>query len=372
MLPLDAERLPSVAVIGPHAAEVLLGGYSGEPDVAVSILEGVQNAVGSRGTVRYAEGVRLTEDSTFTDEPQPFMSGTRSSQRWQGAQTVLASPESNEARIREAVALARESEVAIVVVGSNEATSREAWSLTEHFGDRPSLDLPGEQEALVKAVLETGTPTVVLLIGGRPLSVPYLDEHVPAILQGWYLGQETGTAVADVLFGKVNPGGKLPVTMPRSAGQLPAFYNHKPSARRGYVLDETGPLYPFGYGLSYTTLAFDDLRLNTPRIRADEGVDVSVDVTNTGDRAGDEVVQIYVRDEVSSVTRPIKELKAFRKVTLAPGERRTVTFRLGPEAFAFYGINMERVVEPGRFMLMAGPNSRDLIEIGLEILPAGD
>ena len=204
--------------------------------------------------------------------------------------------------------------------------------------------------------------------GGRPLAIPYLAENVPALLQGWYLGQETGTAVADVLFGAVNPSGKLPVTMPRSVGQLPNFYNYKPSSRRGYLFDTTEPLYPFGFGLSYTRFEIANPRLSSPRIGVSESVEVSVDVTNTGDRAGDEVVQLYIRDQVSSVTRPVKELKGFRRVSLAPGERRTVTFRLTPDDLAFYGIDMERVVEPGRFTIMVGPNSQDVHSVEIEVI----
>ena len=251
----------------------------------------------------------------------------------------------------------------ILAVGDNEQTSREAWA-ESHLGDRTSLDLVGEQEELVRAVVETGVPTVVVLIHGRPLSVNYIAENVPAILDAWYLGQETGTALARLLFGDVNPGGKLPVTIPRSVGQLPIFYNHKPTARRGYLFDTTEPLWPFGYGLSYTTFALENLALDRAEMGAGDTATVSVEVVNTGDRAGDEVVQLYVRDVVSSVTRPVKELKGFERVTLAPGERRTVSFSVGPEQLRFFNRAMERVVEPGEFELMVGSNSVDLRDGG--------
>ncbi len=366
-LPLRVEGLSRVAVIGPHAAEVLLGGYSGVPRHMVSIVEGIRARLGRRATVEYAEGTRITEDSSFTREPQPHLGGTRSHARWGADRVVAADARSNARRRAAAVALARRSQVAIVVVGDNEMTSREAYA-ENHLGDRADLGLPGEQQALVRAVLTTGTPTVLVLIHGRPLSIPALVEDVPAILDGWYLGQETGTAVAEALFGDVNPGGKLPVTVARHVGQLPVFYNHKPSARRGYLFDTTKPLFPFGYGLSYTTFAYANLHLARERIGLEERTTVSVDVTNTGSRAGDEVVQLYIRDVVSAATRPVKELRGFRRVTLQPGETRTVTFELGPEHLAYHGLGMKRVVEPGRFEIMVGGNSVDVRSVGLDVV----
>jgi beta-glucosidase len=200
----------------------------------------------------------------------------------------------------------------------------------------------------------------VLLLNGRPLSVNLLAEKADALIEGWYLGQETGHAVADVLFGRVNPGGKLPVTVARNAGQLPVLYNAKPSARRGYLFADAAPLYPFGFGLSYTTFEIGTPRPARASIGAGESVRVEVDVTNTGSRAGDEVVQIYLRDEAASVTRPVKELKKFRRVTLAAGETRTLAFELTPADLSIWNIDMKRVVEPGKFTVMAGGNSRDL------------
>jgi len=229
------------------------------------------------------------------------------------------------------------------------------------MGDRTRLELIGRQQELVTAMLSTGKPVIVFLFNGSPLSIQYLNENVPVIFECWYLGQECGHAVADVLFGDFNPGGKLPITIPRSAGHLPAFYNYKPSARRGYLFDDVSPLYPFGFGLSYTTFAFKNVRLARKKIRVGESTRLMVDVKNTGRRAGTEVVQMYVRDCVSSVTRPVRELKGFQKISLRPGETRTVSLDLTPESLAFYDIHMKYVVEPGEFEIMAGNSSRDAI-----------
>lgn len=369
MLPLAAERLARVAVIGPHAAEVLLGEYSGVPRHTVSILDGIRARLGSRATVEYAEGTRITEDSTFTREPQPHMGGTRSHAREGADRVVLADAASNARRRSAAVALAKRSQVAIVVVGDNEMTTREAYA-PNHLGDRADLGLPGEQEELVRAVLATGTPTVLVLIHGRPLSITSLLPRVPAILDGWYLGQETGTAMAEALFGDINPGGKLPVTVARHAGQLPVFYNRKPSARRGYLFDTVEPLFPFGFGLSYTTFAYANLRVTPARIGPRDRTSVSVDVTNTGKRAGDEVVQLYIHDVVSWATRPTLELRGFRRVTLQPGETKTVIFDLGPEHLAYHGADMKRVVEPGRFDIMVGGggSSTNFLTVALDVV----
>jgi beta-glucosidase len=349
LLPLDLGSLEEIAVIGPNSAETILGGYTDVPKQTVSILDGVRERVGDRARVTFAQGARITE-----------------SRNWWGDKVELADPEENRRLIREAATVAESADVAIVVVGDNEQTSREAWA-ESHLGDRTELGLVGEQQELVRAVVETGTPTVVVLIHGRPLAVTYIAENVPAILDGWYLGQETGTAVAGALFGDVNPGGKLPVTVPREVGQLPMFYNHKPTARRGYLWATTEPLWPFGHGLSYTSFSFDNLRVDRDRIKRSESTRLSVDVTNSGDRAGDEVVQVYVRDLYSSVTRPVKELKAFRRITLEPGEKRTVTFDIGVEQLAFFDRAMEWVVEPGEFELLVGSSSAQLEAVPLVV-----
>jgi beta-glucosidase len=213
----------------------------------------------------------------------------------------------------------------------------------------------------------TGKPVVVVAINGRPPSWPTVAAGANALLECWYAGQEGGHAIAEVLFGAVNPGAKLPVTVARHVGQLPVFYDAKPSARRGYLFDTTDPLFPFGFGLSYTSFTLSAPRLSAPRIGVGASVMVEVDVTNTGQRSGDEVVQVYVHDRVASVTQPIKALKHFQRVTLKPGERRTVKLTLGPDAFTLWNIDMKEVVEPGMFDIMTGPNSRDLHTVQLEI-----
>lgn len=227
------------------------------------------------------------------------------------------------------------------------------------MGDRARLELIGRQQELVDAVLATGKPVVVLLFNGRPLAIPALVQTVPAIVECWYLGQDSGRAVADVLFGDRNPSGKLPISFPRSAGHLPVFYNHKPSARRGYLFDDVSPLFPFGFGLSYTTFSLDGVRLEESTIARDGRTRVLAEVTNTGACAGAEVVQLYIRDLVSSVTRPVKELKGFRKVQLEPGQSTMVELEITPDSLAFHDIDRNRVVEPGEFQVMVGTSSQD-------------
>ena len=366
-LPLRGDALRRIAVIGPHAAEVLVGGYAGTPRHSVSIVEGVR-ARARGATVDYAEGVRITEDSTFTREPQPHAGGVRSIERWRADRVVLADSAQNTRRIEEAVALARASDVAVVVVGDNEQTSREAWA-NNHLGDRTSLSLVGQQEELVRAVQATGKPVVLVLINGRPLAIPRLASSVPAIVEGWYLGQETGTALAEVLFGAVNPSGKLPVTITRDVGQLPLFYNHKPTARRGYLFESTKPLWPFGHGLSYTTFTYGAPRLAAARIGASGRTTLTVDVANTGQRAGDEVVQLYVRDRVSRVTRPVQELRRFQRISLRPGETRAVSFDVDSRVLGYYGPENRWVVEPGAFDLMVGGSSAQTRSVTLDVGP---
>jgi beta-glucosidase len=351
LLPLDKSKYKRIAVIGPNAADVHLGGYSGKPGRGVSLLQGIKDKVGSSAEVLYAEGCKITE--TLPD--------------WDADKVVLGDPAQNAKRIQQAVAVAKRADVVILALGGNEQTSREAWAPT-HQGDRDSLDLPGNQDDLVKAIVATGKPMVVFLQHGRPNSINYIAEHVPAILEGWYLGQEGGTAMADAIFGDYNPGGKLPITVPRSAGQLPDYYYQKPSAKREYLGSTTQPLYPFGWGLSYTTFKYSDVKVSPASMGPEGQAKVSVNITNTGRLPGDEVAQLYIRDEVSSVTRPIKELRGFRRVTLNPGEMKTIEFTLGPEELSFFNREMQRVVEPGSFKVMVGGNSVDLIEAKLDVI----
>ena len=262
--------------------------------------------------------------------------------------------------------MAQQADVILLVLGENEATCREGWS-KDHLGDRDSLDLPGGQNELARRILETGKPVVVLLINGRPLSINLLAERAPAILEGWYLGQEGAQAVAQTLFGEINPSGKLPITFPSSVGQIPAYYNHKPSARRGFVFSDIRPLFPFGHGLSYTSFAYGKLRVEPERILPGGSARVIVELTNTGKRSGAEVVQLYLRDQVSSVTRPVLELKGFRRVELDPGQTQTVTFQLTPAELSFLDRNMQRVVEPGIFEIKVGGSSAELQTVLLEV-----
>jgi beta-glucosidase len=342
LLPLVPANIGRLAVIGTHAKDTPIGGYSDEPRHVVSVLEGLQTASRGRFAVDYAEGVRLTE-----------------SRCWSCDEVKLVPEAVNRQLIAQAVETARKADTIVMVLGENEQLSREAWA-DQHLGDRSALDLVGQQEDLARAILALGKPTVVVLLNGRPLAVNYLAENAPALIEGWYLGQETGHAVADVLLGKVNPGGKLPVSVARSVGQLPIYYNHKPTARRGYLFETTKPLYPFGYGLSYTRFDISAPRLTQATIGAGQNAQVEVDVANVGQRTGDEVVQLYVRDDEGSVTRPVLELKRFRRVTLRPGERRTVRFELTPDDLALWNLQMKKVVEPGTFTIFAGPNSVDL------------
>lgn len=351
LLPLDGGRLRSVAVIGPNADRAHLGGYSDpNPGRGVSVLEGVERKAAGRFRVAYAKGVQITREGGD----------------WWADTSRLGDPAEDERLIDEAVSVARGADAVVLVLGGNEDTNKEAWS-DNHLGDRDSLELVGRQNDLVRAVLAAGRPVVVVLVNSGPLSINYVAENVPAILEGFYLGQETGTAVADVLFGDHNPAGKLPVSFPRSVGQLPIYYNHKPTARRGYLFTSKEPLFPFGHGLSYTTFAYSNLRVTPERIGPAGRAEVSVTVTNTGRRTGDEVVQLYLRDLVSSVTRPVKELKDFRRVALAPGESRTVTFTITPDKLSFLNLNMERVVEPGWFDIMVGTSSVKHQTVKLEV-----
>lgn len=351
-LPLDKSKLKSIAVIGPNAEKAHLGGYTDpNPPRSVSILEGIKKKVGSSVKVNYAKGVYITKEDG----------------NWFADAATLSDEATDRKMIAEAVEAAKKSDAVILSIGGNEDTNKEGWA-ENHLGDRDSLELVGRQNELVKAILATGKPTVVFLTNSGPLAINHVAENVPAILEGFYLGEETGTAAADVIFGDYNPGGKLPVSFPRSVGQLPIFYNQKPTAKRGYLFSTTEPLFAFGYGLSYTTFKYSNLRIAQPKIKPGETTTVSVDITNTGRRAGDEVAQMYLRDEVSSVTRPLKELKGFQRITINPGETKTVTFEITPEKLQFYNREMKRVVEPGVFTVMIGGNSTDLLNQKLEVI----
>lgn len=339
----------TVAVIGPNAAIARLGGYSSVPRQTVSLLEGVRALAGDMVKILWAQGVHITqsEDRSADD-------------------VLLGDPAKNRALIAEAVAVARRADVVILAVGDTEQTSREAYA-RNHLGDRTEIDIVGDQNALVDALKATGRPLVVCAVNGRPPSWPNVVAKANALLECWYPGQEGGQAMAEALFGRSNPGAKLPVTVARSAGQIPLFYNHKPSALRGYLFDTTAPLFPFGHGLSYTQFALGPPQLSASDIARDGTVDVRVDVANVGGREGDEVVQLYIRHVASSVTRPVLELKGFERLHLLPGERRTVRFRLGPKTFRIWDIDMRETVEPGAVEIMTGNSSAALQAVRLTI-----
>jgi beta-glucosidase len=351
LLPLDRARLTTIAVVGPNARGVRLGGYSSDPGRGVDILQGIRELAGPSVRVLHAEGVRITEH-----EPD-----------WGRDAVTFPDAAGNRRRIADAVAVVQQADVAVVVVGTNESTSREAYA-DDHLGDAADLRLSSQQDELVDAVRATGKPTVVVLINGRPLAIPEVAAAVPALLEGFYLGQEGGTALAEVLFGDVNPGGKLPISFPRHVGQLPVHYARRPTSFRAYVDLTREPLFAFGHGLSYTTFEVDGVKVEPSRMGPGGTATVIAEVTNTGARTGDEVVQVYVRDRVSSVTRPVKELRGFERVTLAPGERKTVRIALGPEALRLTNEDMARVVEPGLFDVMVGTSSTDLQTVTLEVV----
>ncbi|NMW32032.1 beta-glucosidase [Altererythrobacter sp. RZ02] len=352
ILPLDKGNTKKVLVTGPNAASVHLGGYSPKPFVGVSVLEGVQ-ALGKKAgfDVVYAPGCRITAGDEGNNEIETDASD----------ESVQADPARNRQLIAEAVEAAQDADVIIMCLGGNEATAREAYFAGDSRGDRDSLDLIGEQNELAAALLELDKKTVSVLIHGRPLSPRYLAENCPAILDTFYPGEEGGHAIASILFGDVNPSGKLPVTIARNVGQLPAFYYQKPTGKfRNYVFSDSTPLYPFGHGLSYTSFECGEPQPSSGSVARGGKVRVNVTVRNTGERAGQEVVQLYIRDEIASRTRPVKQLRGFKKVALDAGESRTVTFELHTDDFGFREADGKLQVEPGRFVLMAGPDSEAL------------
>jgi beta-glucosidase len=340
-LPFDRAAIRNLAVIGPNADEVHYGSYS-TTTPGIPIVDGLREFGKGAFDVHYAEGFKIYEN----DDSIPASERTT---------------EAEDRRIAEAVAAASKSDAVLLVMGGNEKTCREAFS-NGHWGDRNDLELLGRQDDLARAVIALGKPTAVLLINGRPLAINELAETAPAILEGWYLGQEQGNAVANIIFGRTNPGGKLTVTFPRSVGDLPVYYNRKPLVHEHhYISGPFSPLYPFGHGLSYTKFKYDGLAVSPATAKPGEPVKVEVKVTNTGETAGDEVVQLYIRDMIGSVSRPVQELKDFKRIPLAPGETKTVTFTITPDKLEFHDIDMKRVVEPGDFKVMVGTSSAEFL-----------
>jgi beta-glucosidase len=345
-LPFHANKIKTLAVVGPNAADIHLGGYSAIPMQGVSVLQGIQEYAKGKFKVLFAEGCQLTVNREC---------------HWQvNENPILGDPEKDKKLISEAVEAAQQSDAVVLVLGENELICREAWS-ENHLGDRDNLDLVGRQNDLADAILKTGKPVVVLLINGRPMTINELGNKAPAILECWYLGQETGHAVADVIFGDVNPSGKLTVTFPRSVGQLPCYYDHKPSRFRNYVLTDSSPLYPFGFGLSYTQFEYSNFRISQKHIPTNGTTDVSIEVRNNGSAEGDEIVQLYIRDMISLPTRPVQELKDFTRIHLKPGETKTVKFTVTPDKLAAIGLDMKRIVPTGAYEIMAGKSSVDVV-----------
>jgi len=375
-LPFSKE-LRSIAVIGPLADDprAMLGSWAGDgrADNTVTLLEGIKQKVpGAR--ILHAKGVAIegrgvTGNYHASPPANESAGGTNISAAANTQAARIATTPVGPNSIEEAMQAARSADVVILAIGETADMSGEAAS-------RTSLDLPGRQLELIHAIHSLGKPYAVVLMNGRPLTINWLAENSPAILETWFAGTQTGPAIADVLFGDVNPGGKLPVTFPRTLGQVPIYYNHKTTGRpptdqkytSKYLDVPVTPLYPFGYGLSYTQFRFGQPELSAAKIPPNGQLTVNVEVENTGSRTGDEVVQLYIRDEASSVTRPIKELKGFQRITLRPGEKRRVQFTLTPEHLGFYNREMKFVVEPGEFKIMVGPNSEDLRETRFEVV----
>jgi beta-glucosidase len=350
-LPLDKNKIRTIALIGPNADKCLLGGYSSKPRVCISPLQAIKERYGNTINVLYAEGVKLTDKNN-----------------WFADTINLASREENNKKVAEAVAIARQADVVVLFVGGNESMSREGWA-PNHLGDLPTLELLNGQNELIKEIVAVGKPTCAFINSGPPMSIGNLVDAVPAVMQCWYLGQEGGYAMADALFGEINPSGKLPVSFPRTTGHIPAYYNYKPSARRGYNLGfDVTPLFAFGHGLSYTTFQYSQPKLSAATMKTNGTVTVSVEVKNTGSRKGAEVVQLYIRDEYASVPRPVKELKGFKKIWLEPGQSQTVSFTIGRELLSFYDTDMKWVAEPGEFTLMTGTSSDNTQSIKLKVV----
>lgn len=332
LLPLEANRYKKVMVTGINADdENILGDWSASqhPEDVVTILQGLK---------------MIAPDTEFEFVDQDW------------------DPRNMDpAKVNEAAEKAKTADLNIVVAG--EYMMRHRWTdrTDGEDTDRSDIELVGLQNELIRRVAESGKPTVLILINGRPLGIPWAAENLPAIVEAWAPGMAGGQAIAEILYGKVNPSAKLAVTIPYSVGQLQMIYNHKPSQYfHPYVAGKPStPLFPFGYGLSYTTYAYDNLKLDRAKTSPDGTVGVSVDVTNTGNREGTEIVQLYIRDKFSSVTRPVKELKDFARITLKPGETRRVNFSITPDKLAFYDKKMKKVVEPGEFIVMVGPSSED-------------
>ncbi len=363
LLPL--QKKGTIALIGPLAdnKENMPGTWSVAADFtqSVSLWQGLKDAAGSDANIVYARGANIVDDTLLDARISVFGKPTYRDNR------------SPQQMIDEAVALASKSDVIVAALGESAEMSGECSS-------RSNIQIPANQQELLKALLATGKPVVIVLFTGRPLDLSWENAHVPAILNVWFAGSEAGNAIADVLFGKVNPSGKLTATFPQNIGQVPIYYNHKNTGRplaegqwfqkfRSNYLDVSNdPLFPFGFGLSYTTFSYTDLKLGNPKLAANGKMDVSVTLTNTGKTEGSEVVQLYIRDLVGSITRPVKELKGFQKVSLKAGESRTLHFTITAADLAFYNSDLQLRAEPGDFKIFVGTNSSSGLEASFELL----
>ena len=340
-LPLSEATMGKVAVIGPNHAIARLGGYSSVPKQTISLMEGLRMVAPGADFVT-AQGVFIT---TSEDRSQDLI--------------YLADREENLRLIAEAVEVASGADTIVLAIGDTEQTSREGFA-ANHLGDRTEIDIVGEQNELFDALRALGKKLVVCAINGRPPSWPNIVANADAVLECWYLGQEGGVAMAETLLGRNNPGAKLPVSVVRNEGQIPLFYNRKPTSRRGYLFDDVAPLFPFGHGLSYSTFEISEPRLSAARVAADQSLDVEATVTNTGAVAGDEVVQLYITRTEVSVTQPVLLMRGFERVTLQPGESRTLKFTLTPRALAFWNREMQEANEPGPVAVHVGNSSASL------------
>ncbi len=354
---LPLKKTGTIAVIGPLAdnKENMPGTWSVAADFskATSVLTGLKEVVGDKVKILHARGSNLDADSVFEERAGMFGKSLRRDSR--PADVIL----------KEAIDIANQSDVIVAVLGESAEMSGESSS-------RTNIEIPKIQKELLKALLKTGKPVVLVLFTGRPLALKWENENVPAILNVWFGGSEAGYAIADVLFGDVNPSGKLSTTFPQNIGQVPIFYNYKNTGRplpdgkwfekfRSNYLDVSNdPLYPFGYGLSYTNFSYSDIKLSSTSLKGNQALTASITVTNTGKYDGKEVVQLYIRDVVGSVTRPVKELKGFQKIDLKAGETKTVSFSITPNDLKFYNYDLKYDWEPGEFQIMIGGNSRDV------------
>lgn len=362
---LPLKKSGTIALVGPlaDAKENMPGTWSVATDFTkpISVLAGLKNVLGSSANVVYAKGSNLSNDSLFEERATMF------------GKTLHRDKRSATELLNEALSVAANADVIVAALGESAEMSGESSS-------RSNIEIPQAQKDLLAALLKTGKPVVLVLFTGRPLAITWEHENVPAILNVWFGGSEAGNAIADVLFGDVNPSGKLTATFPQNVGQVPIYYNHKNTGRplpegkwfqkfRSNYLDVSNdPLYPFGYGLSYTTFSYGDIILSKNQMLPADKITASVTVTNTGTREGKEVVQLYIRDMVGSVARPVKELKGFQKISLQPGESKTVSFTIGINDLKFYNSDLKFVAEPGDFKMFIGPNSRDVKEAAFKLL----